>query len=305
MNKPVQLLGRVVVGTAVYVVIVMLATSLPAAAGLMLTFPALNGLAFYFSEDGRAAAIARTMLWMPVVNGVLCAAYVLLFLLLARTLPPTPLGWGLLLAVTAAWFAWVSRQHVRAGIAPPRQLLFATAVTIAGLALAAATMLLMLRFGISPPRAAIASNPADASWLTDAFARSSPKIALFALTLAIVLSAIEYVPISDAVRGILAGLPIVPFGGLVGIGGDPSLGIDARIQMFLGMIGGLWLGPPIALWYVYYFSRYLSARRRVGARLADSFMRFAALLAAWLVTFVVIVVIAYMISALSARTSTP
>jgi hypothetical protein len=120
---------------------------------------------------------------------------------------------------------------------------------------------------------------------------------LFALTLAVLVSAIQYVPISDSTRGILAGLPIVPFGGLVSIAGDAAPGADARIAIFLGMIGGVWLGPPIAVWYIFYFSRYLQTRKRSGAPVMDSLMRFAALLAAWLITFVVIVAVAYAMTA--------
>ena len=92
MTELVRLASRVAVGTAVYVVIVALAALLPSAAGLMLTFPALNGLAFFYSDDASATSIARSMFWMPVVNGVLCACYVVLFLLLAKTLPPTILA---------------------------------------------------------------------------------------------------------------------------------------------------------------------------------------------------------------------
>ncbi len=142
---------RIAVGTGVYVVIVVLATPLPPAAGLMLTFPALNGLAFYFSEDARAASIAKTMFWMPIVNGALCAGYILLFLLLAKTISPTALGWGLLLVEAVLWFAWVTRRHVRAGIDRSSQLTFGIFATLAGAALAAATMLVMIHFGISPP----------------------------------------------------------------------------------------------------------------------------------------------------------
>src|SRR5580658_8529020 len=116
MNALGRLAVRIVVGTAVYVVIVALATPLPPAAGMMLTFPALNGLAFYFSEDERAASIAKTMYWMPIVNGAFCAAYISLFLILAKTVSPAAVGWGLLLIAAGFWFVWVSRQHVRAGI---------------------------------------------------------------------------------------------------------------------------------------------------------------------------------------------
>ena len=80
-----RILSRLAVGMAVYVVIVLFATSLPLAAGMMLTFPALNGLALYFSTPASIEPIARTMIWMPLINGVLCALYILLFLRYTNT----------------------------------------------------------------------------------------------------------------------------------------------------------------------------------------------------------------------------
>jgi hypothetical protein len=293
-----RLACRIVVGIGIYVVIVVLATPLPPAAGLMLTFPALNGLAFYFSEDARAASIARTMFWMPMVNGALCAGYLVLFLLLAGPLPPTALGWGLLLIAAALWFAWVTRRYIRAGIDPSRQSACAIAMTFAGVVLAAVTMLATAHSGILASAAAFAPNQANAA---AAVAGSKLKIALFALTLAILVSVIQYVPISDSTRGILAGLPIVPFGGLVSIAGDASLSVDARIQIFRGMMAGLWLGPAVAIWYIFYFSRFLTARRPAGGLAADALWRFGALWLAWLVTFAVLVGIAYALSALGSR----
>jgi hypothetical protein len=230
---------------------------------------------------------------------------VLLFLLLVKTLPPTPLGWALLAVAATAWFAWVSRKHVRVGIDLPRQLLFATCITLAGLGLAAATMLLMLRFGISPPRTTLAANPAHASWLADAITQDWVKIALFALTLAIVLTAIEYVPISDSTRGILAGLPIVPFGGLVGIACDVSMSADARAQIFRGMMAGIWLGAAIAVWYIFCFSRYLGARKKAKARAAEALLRFGALSVAWLITFAAAVAVAWALNAIGVHAANP
>jgi hypothetical protein len=298
-----RLACRIIVGTGIYIVIVALATPLPAAAGLMLTFPALNGLAFYFSEDERAAAIAKTMFWMPIVNGAFCAAYIALFLLLAKTASPTAVGWALLLIEMALWFAWVSRSHVRAGIDPSAQLTFAIAATLAGAALAAVSILVVVHFGLSPPRTASAIHSADLGAIADAVARSRLKIALFALTVAVLVSAIQYFPISDSTRGILAGLPIVPFGGLVSIAGDASLRADARIGVFLGMIGGVWLGPSVAVWFIFCFSRFLGARKRAGICAVDSLSRFVALLLGWLVTFAIIVAIAYAMNALNGALS--
>jgi hypothetical protein len=307
--KTLKILGRlssrVVAGTAVYIVIVALAAPLPAAAGLMLTFPALNGLAFFFSEDERAAAIAKTMVFMPIVNGAFCAAYIALFLLLARVLPPTPVGWGLLVITVVAWCAWVSRPHVRVGIAPPAQLKVAITATLAGIALTAVTMLALAHFGALPVGEASAAEPAGAGWLANALTRGELKIVLFAATLAVFVVAIHYCPMSDSTRGILAGLPIVPFGGLLSIGADSTLAPDVRMATYLGMAIGVWLGPPIAMWFIFFFSRSLGARKRIAPPAADSLLRFAALALAWLATFAMIVATAYALTALAAPAPTP
>jgi hypothetical protein len=136
--RELALLGvRVAAGTAVYVIIVVLAGALPAAAGLMLTFPALNGLAFLYSEDERAAAIARSMLWMPAINGVLCAGYISVFALVATVRSATLVAWGLVGLDVALWLACVSRERVRKGVAREHQLAFVVAMTVIGVVLAA------------------------------------------------------------------------------------------------------------------------------------------------------------------------
>ncbi len=180
---------RVAAGTAVYVAIVVLAAPLPAAAGVMLTFPALNGLFFFFSGDARAAAIARSMLWMPVINGVLCGGYILLFALLARTAVPALVAWSLLLAVVVLWYASVSRRRVRAGVAPERQLSWAVAVTLVGALIVIVVGAVAVRVGSGPMTASGAAGGDGAWWIVETSARSRLKIALFAVTLAILLVA--------------------------------------------------------------------------------------------------------------------
>jgi hypothetical protein len=300
-----RLASRIVAGTAVYIVIVALAAPLPAAAGLMLTFPALNGLAFYFSEDDRATAIAKTMFWMPIVNGAFCAAYIALFLLLARVLPANAVGWGLLVITVVAWCAWVLRPHVRAGIAPTAQLKLAIAATLVGMAFAVVTTLALAHFGALPQREPLAASAVGADWIATALTRGELKIALFAATLAVFVVAIHYCPMSDSTRGILAGLPIVPFGGLLSIGADSGLNPGGRIATYLGMAGGVWLGPPIAMWFIFFFSRYLGARKPIAPPAVDSLLRFGTLVLAWLATFAMIGTTAYALNALAASAPTP
>jgi hypothetical protein len=291
---------RVTAGTAVYVAIVVLAAPLPAAAGLMLTFPALNGLGFFFSEDARAAAMARSMLWMPVINGVLCAGYILSFVALARSGASVLAAWGLLVVVVLLWYASVTRRRVRAGIAPERQLAYALMVTLAGVALAVVAGAASTRPESATMAVPGAAGADDARWIVETIWRSRLKIGLFAVALAVFLPAIAYLPISDSTRGILTGLPIVPFGGLVAIAGDAGMSADARLAIIAGMLHGVWLAPAVAVWFILGFSRFLEARTKRPSPDADAAIRFGALAAGWLAAFAVIVVAGYAIEALAA-----
>jgi hypothetical protein len=288
---------RVLAGTAVYVAIVVLAAPLPAAAGLMLTFPALNGLGFFFSEDARAAAMAKSMLWMPVINGVLCAGYILSFALLARTGASVLAAWCLLLVVILLWYAGVSLRRVRAGLTRERQLAYALLVTLAGVVLTVVVEAVASHMA-SAPAALPGVSSADAASIAETIWRSRLKIVLFAIALAVFIPAIAYLPISDSTRGILTGLPIVPFGGLVAIAADAGMSADARLAIMAGMLRGVWLAPAVAVWFILCFSRFLEARTTKPSPAADAAVRFGALVAGWLATFAVIVVVGYALEAI-------
>jgi hypothetical protein len=137
------------------------------------------------------------------------------------------------------------------------------------------------------------ANADGLGWIVEAISRSMLKIALFTLALTVLVSSIAYLPISDSTRGILSGLPIVPFGGLVAVAGDIEMSVDERLQSFRGMISSVWLGPAIAVWFIYCFSRFLSARKMLSVHTADALLRSSALLLGWVLTFLIIVAIAY------------
>jgi hypothetical protein len=248
---------RVLLGTAVYVLILVLAAPFPSAAGLMLVFPTLNGLAYVFSERARVLDMAPSMLWMPVVNGVLCAGYLLVFLALARSVPPGGLAWGLTLAAIVLFALIVRQPWVREGIAPQRQRGFALAATVVGLLLVAAAAFFTDAGG--PPHAMRGTLSEALSWrfAADAIMHNDVKIAVFALCLAVFLVATQAMPLSNGARGILAGLPFAPFGGLVSVAGDASLDLAARLDIVRHMATSVWLGPAIAIWFIYGFPRVL------------------------------------------------
>jgi hypothetical protein len=272
---------RVLFGTAIYVVIVVLAAPFPSAAGLMLVFPTLNGLAFVFSERDRVLPMVPSMLWMPVVNGVLCAAYLLVFLALAPVLPSVALAWALTVAAIALFVVPVRTPCVRKGIPPTRQRTFALGATVACLALVAIARqgASGLAAGALAPADAGVAGPQLAAGLqlaAAAAAHNLPKILVFASCLAVFLVASRVLRLSDSTRGILAGLPFAPFGGLVSIAGDASIDLPARLDIVRHMAVSVWLGPAIAIWFIYGFPRALvRLRPQSGAAVP-------ALVVAWL-----------------------
>jgi len=269
----VRIVLRTTIGTVIYIGIVYLAAAVPTAAGLMLTFPALNGLAFYFSERARVAPMAATMLWMPIINGALCGLYMLAFLGLAKALAPAALAWTLAIAISALWLFIVSRDRVHRGIAVNHQLTFAVAALYA---LRADALVQRLDWSDHMPA------------LTDVIVRSRLKILLFALCLGGFLLATAYLPMRDSVGGVLAGLPIVPFGGLVSVAADSASSLDIRLQALYAMTVTVWLGPAVAIWFICAIARYFSTRQTLRVPARDAAARFAALVVAWLGCFAAI-----------------
>jgi hypothetical protein len=294
---------RLALGTLVYAVIVVLAAPFPSAAGLLLTFPALNGLAFFFSPRADVAAVARTMLCMPIINGALCAIYIAALLALGDRTPPVATAWVLIAAIVGAWCAIVPRKTVRTGIPDGRaQLVFGLIVTLAGAALVWASLAwldgssLLAKAGRAAAAAPTWQSVGTVLWA------ARLKLGLFAACLALFLLATSYFPIPPAVRGILAGLPIVPFGGLVSVAADA--GLAERLQVLARMETSVWFGPAIATWFVYGYAQFLLRRRPNPSPAADGLARFAGLIVGWLACGRIIIGVAHALDAI-ARTVVP
>jgi hypothetical protein len=285
------MLIRTLLGTTIYAIIIVLAAPFPGAAGLFLTFPALNGLGFFFSPRENVEPMAKSMLWMPVINGILCAAYILAFLMLGRIVASSMLAWGLAIAAAGVWLAVVSRRIVSDGIARPHQLVYGIVVLLAGCALAAIAARLSSGHDVGP--AWTAQLPLSFDSLLQILWQNRLKVALFAACLLLFLVLTAHLPISPGVRGILAGLPIVPFGGLVSVAGDGGVDLGERLHIFEHMTISVWLGPAVAIAFIYGYSKYLASRRPLEATALDAPTRFAVLVAAWLLCGLAILGIAY------------
>jgi hypothetical protein len=260
----------------------------------MLTFPALNGLGFLYVEQSKVSGIAASMLWMPILNGALCVAYIIVFLVvflvLAPTIPAGALAWVLVFLIAVFWCALVRQSRIRDGIPRERHVIYATGVTVVG---AVFLILAFIAIGGSRLPAVQAQDIglAQAAWRT--VLESWYKIALFAIAFSTFLILSERLNLSDAARGILAGLPLVPFGGLVSIAASHGPGIGERIATFKGMAVGIWLGPAVAVWFIYAVSRYFDARRPLESAKADFLVRLGVVALGWIACGAVIAGIAW------------
>jgi hypothetical protein len=187
---------------------------------------------------------------------------------LARALPPAGVAWGLTALVTSLFFLVAFQPGVLAGVPPERQRAFAVTATCAGAAL------VLFAYAVAGSSAApIAGFALSWSAAVDAVARNAVKVVLFALCLAAFLLGTRVLPLSDGVRGVLAGLPFVPFAGLLSVAGDAAIDLEQRLAILRQMAVSIWLGPAIAIWFIYGFSRSLLALPPGSSG--------AALLAAW------------------------
>ncbi len=275
---------RVMLGTVVYVCILVLAAPYPNAAGLMLTFPALNGLGFLYAERGKELDMADAMLLLPTLNGGLCAAYILSFSGLASCAPSWLLALLLFAAIVVIWgfVVWWS-----AGIAREWQLFYAIAVTVVGaILLAAAAQIVGQTRG--RPLSGQELGFLEATGRT--LAANWHKIGLFALAFALFLVLSARLNLSARWRGKLAGLPLVPFGGLLSIAasGEP---LTERIASLKGMSVGVWLGPAVAVWFIFSISRILNKRAVPSPATPDYRARFAIIASGWIMCGIAIALV--------------
>jgi hypothetical protein len=103
----VQFILKAVLGTCLFTLILWCAQSNnPRIAGMMLTFPALNGLGLLTAQSYDLHLMARAMLPMIALNGLLCATYITAQRQLLGRLPhlsPKVTVWTLLGACVVLW----------------------------------------------------------------------------------------------------------------------------------------------------------------------------------------------------------
>ena len=87
--------------------------------------------------------------------------------------------------------------------------------------------------------------------------------------------------------GTLGAFPVVPFFGMLTIASNETSSLASRIESFRHMDATVWVGPVIAIWYIYFLSRYL--RGRVGqAKEMNWLWKFGLAGAGWIICLMVI-----------------
>jgi hypothetical protein len=246
----IVLAAKILLGTALYVAVLWEARRNPRAAGMMLTFPTLNGISMLMTQPTDLEPIVASMLLMPIVNGLFCAIYLAAFERAVRAGHAPAASSAMLLTVIAGlWFAiaWLITRRLW-GIPAEHEITYLSAAAVGGFALTWA-------FPARRPEAPPAVSPAR---------QDSPRwhnwrrIALFAAALSCVLLA-DQVGHSPALLGVLAAMPLVAFFSLHTIASDRTRSPAARREDLAAMSNGVWLGPAVAIAFIIGFWRWLAA----------------------------------------------
>lgn len=266
--------AKVVVGAAFYLLLLVVARSMPGAAGVLLTFPALNGLTLLFAGREAVALVTGTMLAVPLLNAATCFAYIMAIEEAPR-IASDPAWTHASLAVLC--LAWLGAARLAATVHVPPGLRNVYAVSASLLLLA-----LVALFGspLSEPVIPHASGTISSNM---------ERLALFVVCLVILAVYTEerwFTP-SPGILGVLGGLPLVAFIGLATAASDASRTLEQRLASLHDMHTTLWLGPIVAIWFVHLFGAYL-ARRSRDRETAPLVRDVLVLLGAWAIALVAV-----------------
>jgi hypothetical protein len=236
----------------------------------MLTFPALNGLGLLFEGPNKAPEVARTMILLPIINGLLCAAYIWMFLLGTSVASAKTLTVGCTIIVIALWAGsalWTRKRKEagkRTGIEDAYQWPYAVGSTVVFGVLAST-----VTFGVGTNSVPIGhSDQTTSQWpsasempigLVETVMNNQLKISLFLIGLLIFTAVIAHPRVPAWFRGFMGGFPIVPFGGLASITwGDQTATVSSSLEQ---MAGSVWASPIVPIWFIVFFTRYLAVTR--------------------------------------------
>lgn len=264
---------KILVGTGFYVALLWLAQRNPRAAGIMLTFPALNGIVLIMAAPATLADIAGAVLFMPVLNGMMWSSYLVGAPRLIRGGMPPRAASLLVLGIGAV--VWIIAGAAIAlngwGVPPTLQLPYLVAALVIG-----ALFSRMRTFMPAEPSATAAGRMSP----LDLFILHRNRIGLFVG----ILVAIALVQLSGgppALLGVLAGLPLIAIFGLHAITSQETMPVDRRLEIMDGMAATVWLGPWIAVLFVATYWRLLAALAEANTGTTYLVLGTLALFACW------------------------
>jgi hypothetical protein len=248
----VQFLLKAVLGTCFFGLILWCAqSSNPRAAGMMLTFPALNGLGLLTAESHDLHLMARAMLPMIALNGLLCAVYIIAQRQLRYRLPHLALPvhvWTVLGVCAVLWGGmalWVA-PVVQAYLVSARQIMAFLC------AYAVASVLLTVRLLWSP----IHQHGRVRQGVWNVLRANAGRVGgMFILLLLVMLVARGG---AEAWAGRLSALPLLPFYSLF-ILSSARLHTHHEVARLEHVGSTVLLGPVVAMTFVWVFVHYLSA----------------------------------------------
>ena len=248
----VQFILKAVLGTCLFSLILWCAQSRnPRAAGMMLTFPALNGLGLLTAQSHDLHLMARAMLLMIALNGLLCATYIMALRQLRSRLPhlsPVVQVWTLLAVCVLLWGAmalWVA-PVIEASLVSSRRMMAFIGVY------AVVSVLLTAHLWCSPEPAPRRARQGFWNVLRANVGRVGGLFALLVLVMLMARGGAE------AWAGRLSALPLLPFYSLLVLSSPRSCSY-AEIADLEHVGSTVLLGPVVAMTFVWVFVRYLSA----------------------------------------------
>lgn len=232
--------AKIAIGTVFYVALLWLAQRNPRAAGIMLTFPALNGIVLIMADPATLGDIAGAVVFMPVLNGVMWASYLAgVPHLVRRGVAISTASWLVLLGGAVVWIAigtGITRNQW--SVPPQMQWPYLLVVATAGVVLTRAGKHL-----------APASARAVPQGVRTLLVLHRWRIALFVGLLG-AIAVVQHLRGSAALLGVLAGLPLIAVFGMHAIAADSTAPVAHRLAALEGMAGGVWLGPCVAIFFV-------------------------------------------------------
>ncbi|MGE3539165.1 MAG: hypothetical protein AB7N91_17260 [Candidatus Tectimicrobiota bacterium] len=245
----------------------------PRAAGMMLTFPAVNGIGLLTAEREGVFIMVQAMPPMIILNGLLCAAYILVQRRLTRRtagIPPLAVRLGVLFLCLCLWLS------VALLVAPRLHPYLASAASmlalVGGYAISSIPVTTSMLW--CP---AVARGPGRLSFSQVLRTHALRISAVFGLIMLIMLVA-RYA--SEAWAGRLSTLPVLPFYSLLVLSSRPAPVPTAPSP--LDQVGSTVLaGPLIAILFAWAYAHYLYAVRVTAPALLDTLLAVSGLLLLW------------------------